>query len=330
MSAPARRYNFKGLMAPIFSIFNGDGSLNLGIIPRYAQLLHDNGITGVFVCGTMGEGASMTTAERKKVTEAWVKCRDMVGEIVIQVGGASLYDAKELARHAVSLGVSAVSCWPPLYDKPDSVEALVDYCREVASVAPEVPFLYYHIPCKTDVEIPMDQFLEAAAPVIPNLAGMKFTSMEVLTEGARCVKAAGGVMTMLSGFDQTMTDALSVGFPAVINGSFNWMGLEAGRLFCLATLPQDSDSGCCVTAEERKAEMERIQARMSAPWASIAKHSANSVVTGAKVVMTLLTGLPVGPARKPQKAPTLAVVEAIKSDLQKAGFTVREDAKIFI
>lgn len=50
--------------------------------------------------------------------------------------------------------------------------------------------------------VPMDEFLSAGAEEIPTLAGLKFTSLDVEAEGVRCLGAAGGVMTVLSGFDQ--------------------------------------------------------------------------------------------------------------------------------
>lgn len=48
----------------------------------------------------------------------------------------------------------------------------------------------------------MDEFLEAGAVKIPTLAGMKFTSVHVEGEGSRCLKAADGAMTILTGFDE--------------------------------------------------------------------------------------------------------------------------------
>ena len=48
----------------------------------------------------------------------------------------------------------------------------------------------------------MEEFLSVGAEMIPTLAGLKFTSMDVTGEGLRCHKAVGGVMAVYPGFDQ--------------------------------------------------------------------------------------------------------------------------------
>lgn len=51
----------------------------------------------ITVHGTTGEGPAMTVAERKLVTEAWVKAvKETKQHLMIQVGGAPLPDVLEL------------------------------------------------------------------------------------------------------------------------------------------------------------------------------------------------------------------------------------------
>ena len=64
---------FRGLVAAPFTPFNSDLTINLDVIPAYARLLRDNGVTAAFVCGTTGEGLSLTQAERMQVAAAWAK-----------------------------------------------------------------------------------------------------------------------------------------------------------------------------------------------------------------------------------------------------------------
>ena len=44
----------EGFITAPLTGFNPDGSVNLDIIPRYAEMLHANGVAGVFVNGTTG------------------------------------------------------------------------------------------------------------------------------------------------------------------------------------------------------------------------------------------------------------------------------------
>jgi len=55
------------------------------------------------------------------------------------------------AAHAESLGSDALLCLPELFNKPQSVDELVQYLMYVAQAAPKTPLLYYHIPSYTGV-----------------------------------------------------------------------------------------------------------------------------------------------------------------------------------
>ena len=59
----------EGFIAAPLTGYNADGTINLDVVPRYAEMLHANGLAGVFVNGTTGEGMSLTIGERKVLAE---------------------------------------------------------------------------------------------------------------------------------------------------------------------------------------------------------------------------------------------------------------------
>jgi N-acetylneuraminate lyase len=59
-----------GLIAAPFTAMQADGSLNLSLIERQAKSLAENHVNGAFICGTTGEGMSLTTDERLQVETA--------------------------------------------------------------------------------------------------------------------------------------------------------------------------------------------------------------------------------------------------------------------
>ena len=61
-----------GLIAAPFTSLHADGTLNLPLIERQAVALVANGVSGAFICGTTGEGMSLTVAERMQVAEKWM------------------------------------------------------------------------------------------------------------------------------------------------------------------------------------------------------------------------------------------------------------------
>jgi N-acetylneuraminate lyase len=56
------------------------------------------------------------------------------------------------AAHAESLGVDGLLCLPELFNKPATVDQLVQYLKYVGQAAPKTALLYYHIPSYTGVK----------------------------------------------------------------------------------------------------------------------------------------------------------------------------------
>jgi N-acetylneuraminate lyase len=53
------------IIAAPFTPMNEMGAIKPSSIPDYAKKLKKDGLAGVFICGTTGEGMSLTVAERK-------------------------------------------------------------------------------------------------------------------------------------------------------------------------------------------------------------------------------------------------------------------------
>ena len=61
-----------GLIDAPFTPFYENGEVNLEPIPAYATMLQKNGLQGVFINGSSGEGYMLTDEERMNLAEAWV------------------------------------------------------------------------------------------------------------------------------------------------------------------------------------------------------------------------------------------------------------------
>ena len=96
--------------------------------------------------------------------------------------------AKELASFA-SDKMDAIAALAPYYFKLRSVEKLIDYCKEISSSAPNLPFYYYHIPVLSGANINMFEFLKIASKQIPQFAGIKFTHNN-LVDFLHCINSS--------------------------------------------------------------------------------------------------------------------------------------------
>lgn len=242
--------HLQGLIAAPFTPMHADGSLHLELIPDYYALLKANGITGAFICGSTGEGVSLTLKEKKAIAEAWAACskNDSSFSVMPLLGGTCIADAKELAIHAQSIGLDAVSFTAPSYFKPANVQMLAECCKEIAAVVPNMPFYYYHIPVLTGVGFPMYDLLQAVDVLIPNFAGVKYTHEDFM-DFLSCLHFKNGKYDMVWGRDENMLPALSIGAKASIGSTYNYAAplyhrlidaFEAGDLSLAQQLQQQS------------------------------------------------------------------------------------------
>jgi len=211
----------EGLIAATFGTFKEDGSLNLSIIPAIVDKMIEDGLTGVFICGTNGEGPNLTVEERMTVAEAYIKAVNKRILVLVHVGHPSIAECKKLAKHAQEIGADAISSVAAFYFKPNSVQNLVESMAEIASAAPALPFYYYHIPTLTGVGMDMVEFLELSENVIPNLAGIKYTA-STLHEYQACLNYKGGKYDILFGYDEMLLGALAVGAKGAIGSTYTF------------------------------------------------------------------------------------------------------------
>jgi N-acetylneuraminate lyase len=200
-----------------------DGSLNLSVIPGYFEMLKANGVAGVFICGSTGEGVSLSLDEKKKVAKAWASCTSSHPEfkVMLFLGGTSIADCKELAIYARELGLYAISFTAPFYFKPASLNMLAKACMAVAEAVPDMPFYYYHIPGLTGAHFPMIELLRQLDTQLPNFAGIKYTHEDFM-DFLSCLRFKNGKYDMLWGRDENMLSALVLGVKGSVGSTFNY------------------------------------------------------------------------------------------------------------
>ena len=212
--------NIEGLIAAPITPFRSDGLPDFEAIPPYAQLLAADGVSGVFVNGTTGEGASLSVDEREALALAWRKALPRGMTLIVHAGCQALPEARRLAAHAAAIGADAVAACPPSFFRTQHLAALAGWCAAVAAAAPALPFYYYHIPSLTGIAVRVNQLLNEAAPRIPNLAGVKFTH-EALDDYLLCLRRTNGAADALWGRDEMLLGALATGARGMVGSTYN-------------------------------------------------------------------------------------------------------------
>lgn len=90
----------KGLIDAPFTPFYENGEVNYEPIEAYAKLLVKNGLKGVFINGSSGEGYMLTDEERMKLAERWVEVAPSGFKVIVHVGSTCVKSSHKLAAHA--------------------------------------------------------------------------------------------------------------------------------------------------------------------------------------------------------------------------------------
>lgn len=297
-----RTEKINGLIAPVFTPMYENGDISTEIIPDYAEYLKSKGLAGIFALGSSGEGMLLTTAERQTIAEAWAPFASEDFKFIIHVGSTSYRQSRELAIHARDCGAWAVSCMGPAFLQPQNVTDLVEFCAQVASAVPELPFYYYHIPVRTGLSLSMVEFLKVADKKIPNLAGIKFTHSNFM-DMQQCMALHNGKFDIMQGSDESLLCGLTLGVQGAIGTSFNFIpGLfkELIRAF---------NKGDITKARE-------LQLRVVGIFERIITYRGGIVAGKA---MLKIAGIDCGPCRSPLRGLTDDEFEAMKKDLEEAG-----------
>lgn len=294
----------EGLVAAPFTPMNSDGSINILLISDYYLMLKSNGVKGAFICGSTGEGVSMTLEEKKEVYKAWANCTkgDDDFKVMAFLGGTCIKDCIDLAVYAYELGLYAVSFTAPFYFKPSTVAALAEACAEIALAVPKMPFYYYHIPVLTGVGHSMFSLLEQVEGHIPNFAGIKYTHEDFM-DFQSCMNFADGKYDMLWGRDENMLSALILGAKGSVGSTFNY---AAPLYHHLIAAFNNNDFAKAQYLQQQSIDMIRL----------LGKYGGISV---GKSYMRLL-GVDCGEFRSPVKNMSVIAFEEFKKDAESVGF----------
>ncbi len=291
-----------GLVAATYTPLGDDGNVRLDQVAPLVEYLLQSGVNGLYVCGSTGEGMSLSSDERRLVTKTYVEAVKGRVPVIVQVGHNSVREARELAAHAQSIGADVISATCPSYFKVSDVKALVETMGEVAGGAPNLPFYYYHIPSLTGSNIDMGEFLIQGGDQISNLVGLKYTDTK-LFEFQHCLELQAGRFDVVWGCDEMLLGALATGAQAAIGSTYNIAAPLYQRLIDAFATGDIAQARIC---QSRSIEMIRTIGRY--PF-----HSAM------KAILQML-GYEVGGCRLPQGKLSATNVETLRQELDAIGF----------
>lgn len=152
-----------------------NGQVNYPMMQILLQRQLDAGLKAAVICGTTGESATLSDAEK---LELFARCKEYVGDrmkIIAGTGSNATEHTVELSIAAQHEGADALLVVSPYYNKGTS-EGLFRHYLSVAH-AVNIPVILYNVPSRTGVDIPVGVYKRLCT--IPNIVGVKEATTDI-------------------------------------------------------------------------------------------------------------------------------------------------------
>ncbi|MEL7675600.1 MAG: dihydrodipicolinate synthase family protein [Chloroflexota bacterium] len=279
----------QGTWPALITPFDRRGEVNTAALRDLVGYLLDQRVDGFYVCGSTGEGLTMSVEERQRVAESVLAQVSGRVPVIVHVGAVAVPDAVALTRHAQAHGATAISSIiPPRYG---ALEAVVRYFETLIGAAPGLGVMPYLMNPQIDPLALLHALLDC-----PAVIGTKYTGadMNLLRQIVDLGRERG--WTVMAGMDEHSVYATMSGANGHIGSTLNLMPGAYRRIRTLA------ESG-------QHAEAQRLQERANAIINLI--YSTGRFPAGLKIAMSTL-----GPDCGDPRLPELPLSDAQKDDLR--------------
>lgn len=209
---------FKGVFVALNAIYDKNDNVDLETTKQLVKIYKDKGVSGVYVCGSTGEGFLLSTEERMQIAQAVKQAAGNDFTVILHVGCASTKESIILAKHAESIGIDAVSAVPSVYYHLPAASVEKHWNGIIDST--NLPFIIYNIPQLTGFNLPLDLFKRMAEN--PKVIGIK-NSEEPVYNMERFRTAAGDDFIIFNGSDEQFLGGRLMGANAGIGGTYGVM-----------------------------------------------------------------------------------------------------------
>jgi dihydrodipicolinate synthase/N-acetylneuraminate lyase len=219
--------NWRGVIPAITTPFDPALEIDHGFLAQHAGWLVDHGSLGLVPLGSLGEGATLSGAEKRAVLETCLKAIGSRAAVIPGISALSTAEAVRLARDAKALGVHGLMVLPPYVYSSDWREMKA----HVAAVlgATDLPCLLYNNPVAYRTDFTPEQIAELAGE-FPNLEAVKESSTDVRRVTALRL-LLGDRVDVLMGVDDLIVEGVAAGAVGWIAGLVNAFPAESVAIF---------------------------------------------------------------------------------------------------
>ncbi|AKA68813.1 4-hydroxy-tetrahydrodipicolinate synthase [Clostridium scatologenes] len=172
----------------------------------------ENKTDAIIICGTTGEAATMTDAERKETIEFAVKRVNKRIPVIAGTGSNNTAYSIELSKYAEKVGVDGVLLVTPYYNKSTQKGVIEHFKAIVNSI--KVPAILYNVPGRTGMSLKAETVYELSK--VENIVAIKEASGDIVL-AADIARLCGEDFCIYSGNDDMVVPILSLGGKGVIS-----------------------------------------------------------------------------------------------------------------
>lgn len=203
---------FTGAATAIITPFDSRGAVDYEAFGRLIDFQIAEGIDGIVVSGTTGEGSTLNDAEYEQVVSFCVK--RVAGRVPVIAGSGSndTAHAIERTKTACAAGADAVLLVTPYYNKTTQ-RGLIAHFSAIAD-ASEVPCVLYNVPSRTGLNMLPETLAQLARH--PRIVAIK-EACGSLSQVAKERLLCGEDLDIYSGCDDQIVPTLSLGGKGIIS-----------------------------------------------------------------------------------------------------------------
>ena len=221
---------WQGVLPAITTPFNQDLSIDHGFLAEHCRWMIENGCKGVVALGSLGEGGTLSFAEKMDVLQTCLKAIGDKAFVAAGISSLSTTDAIAIAKEAEKLGCHGLMVLPPYVYIGDWRETQHHIGAVVSAVS--ISCMLYNNPVAYTTDFLPQHVVELLADH-PNLRAIKESSTDVRRVTAlRAV--AGKRLQIACGVDDAIVEAICAGATGWIAGLVNAFPSESVDLFELA------------------------------------------------------------------------------------------------
>lgn len=226
-----------GVMPAITTCFDEKLGVDHEFMARHVQWLLANGCTGIIALGSLGEAATLTTAEKESILRN-VTASAKPAPAVAAISALSTSDAVALAKTAEEVGCAALMVLPPYVYRGDWTEMKA----HVAAILRATPLscMLYNNPVSYGTDFLPEQIAELASEH-ENLAAVKESSTDVRRVTA--IRAlTGDRLKVFVGVDDAIVEGIAAGAVGWVAGLVNAFPRESVALFEAAAAAKQEEA----------------------------------------------------------------------------------------